>query len=354
LPKNGRCRLSSGAGTLRLRTATGRESGYDGTQALGTHPRAGAALRQVVLAVPTNGAVYSVFAFQEPSVPNHITIATQVSIRDAGFDEYWLQAQIFENPACLGLGELEAIQRERRQLAGGRLDILLKDPEVDAMYEVEVMLGETDETHIIRTIEYWDNEKRRWPQRQHYAVLVAENINRRFFNVIHLLSHSIPIIAIQASLVESGGAQSLFFTTVLNTYEELDDGTATEEQSYDREFWNKKAKWVTEAADALLPVAAKHFDAPALRYLKQYISISSGSYNRLWFHKRTSPKALLNLKITSSLQDDAAALLDSASIGYTKKPESFRITIDKRTIEAKNDVLEKLMELAKKTADGKG
>ena len=64
---------------------------------------------------------------------------------------------------------------------GRRLDILLKNPEDDTMYETEVMLGETDETHIIRTIEYWDIEKRKFPQRQHYAVLVAEHINRRFF-----------------------------------------------------------------------------------------------------------------------------------------------------------------------------
>ncbi len=285
---------------------------------------------------------------------NDISIATQVSIREVGFDEFWLQNQIYDNPSCLGLGELEAIQRERRQLAGGRLDILLKDPEDDAMYEVEVMLGESDETHIIRTIEYWDNEKRRWPQRQHYAVLIAENINRRFFNVIHLLSNSIPIIAIQASMVESGGVKSLFFTTVLNTYVELDDGTPVGEQSYDKEFWNKKARWVTDAAEALLPIAEKHFESPSLRYLKHYISISSGSYNRLWFHKRTSPKALLNLKIAQSMHDNAAALLDSASIGYTKKPESFRVTIDKRMIEAKADVLEKLMEFVKRTADGKG
>ncbi len=285
---------------------------------------------------------------------NDIPIATQVAIRESGFDEFWLQDQIYDNPSCLGLGELEAIQRERRQLAGGRLDILLKNPEDDAMYEVEVMLGETDETHIIRTIEYWDNEKRRWPQRQHFAVLVAENINRRFFNVIHLLSNSIPIIAIQASLVESSGVKSLFFTTVLNTYEELDDGTAVEEQSYDKDFWNKKARWVTDAAEDLLPIATRHFESPSLRYLKQYISISSGSYNRLWFHKRTSPKALLNLKIAPPMHDEAATLLDSASIGYTKKPESFRVTIDKRTIEAKSEVFEKLMEFVKRTADGKG
>jgi hypothetical protein len=172
---------------------------------------------------------------------SNIPIASQMSIREAGFDEIWLQTQIYDNPSCLGLGELEAINRERRQSSGGRLDILLKNPEDDAMYEVEVMLGDTDETHIVRTIEYWDNEKRRWPQRQHYAVLVAEHINRRFFNVIHLLSNAVPIIAIQASLVESNGTRSLFFTTVLNTYEELDDGTSIEEQSYDKEYWNRKS-----------------------------------------------------------------------------------------------------------------
>ncbi len=169
-----------------------------------------------------------------------------------------------------------------------------------------------------------------------------------------LISNSIPIIAIQASLVESNGVKSLFFTTVLNTYEELDDGTAVEEQSYDKDYWNKKARWVTDAAEALLPISAKHFENPSMRYLKQYISISSDSYNRVWFHKRTSPKALLILKIAAPMQDDAAALLDSASIGYTKKPESFRVTIDKRTIESKSDALEKLMEFVKRSADGKG
>ncbi len=285
---------------------------------------------------------------------NPIAIATQISIREAGFDEFWLQNQIYDNPSCLGLGDLEALSKERRQFSGGRLDILLINREDDAMYEVEVMLGETDETHIVRTIEYWDNEKRRWPQRQHYAVLVAENINRRFFNVIHLLSNAIPIIAIQASLTNSNGIKSLFFTTVLDTYEELDDGTSIEEQIYDRDHWNKKAKWVGEVADAVLPLAAKHFESPSLRYLKQYIAISSGSYNRMWFHKRSSPKTLLNLKVSSTLQDEAIELLDSAGVGYIKKPESFRVTVDKKIIESKASTFDKIFELVKRSSEGRG
>jgi hypothetical protein len=154
-------------------------------------------------------------------MPEEVEIAQSISIREAGFDEYWLQDQIAENPACLGLGELEAIAKERQQSSGGRLDILLKNPEDDSMYEVEVMLGETDETHIIRTIEYWDNEKRKWPQRQHFAVLVAEHIDRRFFNVVHLLSYSIPIIAIQVSMLAANGKKTLFLTKVLDTFEEI-------------------------------------------------------------------------------------------------------------------------------------
>jgi len=146
-----------------------------------------------------------------------IPFAQSMSIRSAGYDEYWLQEQIWGNLVVLGLGELDALNKEKRQSSGGRLDLLLKDPQDDSMYEVEVMLGETDEAHIIRTIEYWDNEKRRWPQRQHYAVLVAESITRRFFNVIHILSHSIPIIAIQVALVSIGDQKALHFTKVLDT-----------------------------------------------------------------------------------------------------------------------------------------
>ena len=165
-------------------------------------------------------------------MPESVQLANRLSIREAGYDEYWLQDQIYQNPSCLGLGELDALAKERYQNGGGRLDILLKDSEDDTMYEVEVMLGETDETHIIRTIEYWDNEKRRWPQRQHIAVLIAEHINRRFFNVIHLLSHSIPIVAIQVALLETADKRSLFFTKVLDTYQEVDDGMSVQEHAY--------------------------------------------------------------------------------------------------------------------------
>ncbi len=61
----------------------------------------------------------------------------------------------------LGLGDLQVIKRERIQASGGRIDFLMGDFESDIRYEIEVMLGPVDESHIIRTIEYWDVERQR-------------------------------------------------------------------------------------------------------------------------------------------------------------------------------------------------
>jgi hypothetical protein len=282
-------------------------------------------------------------------MPEGVHLAQPLPIRDAGYDEYWLQKQIYDNPTCLGLGELEAIGKERLQSSGGRLDLLLKDPEDDAMYEVEVMLGETDETHIIRTIEYWDNEKRRWPQRQHFAVLVAEHINRRFFNVIHLLSHSIPIIAVQVSLLQSNGARSLFFTKVLDTFEEVDDGTSLDTRQYNRDDWIQKAKWTVDTADTLLAITQDIFTDPKLNYVQEYIAITVSGNNYLWLRKRSSDKSLLGFRMSATFQDEATAFLDSQSISYVKKPKKLSVTVDKPMIEKSKDVFRSIAKLVKKS-----
>jgi len=89
----------------------------------------------------------------------------RVSLREhPDFDEKWVQDRIAEDPTILGLGDVVMKDRERGQPKGGRLDLLLQDVETNHRYEVELQLGSTDETHIIRTLEYWDVEKKRYPQ----------------------------------------------------------------------------------------------------------------------------------------------------------------------------------------------
>jgi len=275
-----------------------------------------------------------------------IPIASTISIRESGFDEYWLQDQIYENPTCLGLGELESVAKERQQSSGGRLDILLKNPEDDTMYEVEVMLGETDETHIIRTIEYWDNEKRKWPQRQHYAVLVAESITRRFFNVIHLFSHSIPIIAIQVNIIESNNQKSLHFSKILDTYEEPDDGP---EEVHDEAYWRKKSNWTLDAANELLSSVGEIFESPSLRYLKSYIAINVSGNNYFWFRRRSANKSLLGFRISNDHVDEVSKLLDEQSVSFVQKRNRIKFTVDKDFVKKHTDLLRQIAEFVKET-----
>ena len=116
-------------------------------------------------------------------------------------DERWVQARIAEDPGILGLGDLILKDKERTQPRAGRLDLLLQEPETNRRYEVEVQLGSTDESHIIRTIEYWDIERKRYPQYEHCAVIVAEDITSRFLSIINLFNGTIPLVAIQMQAV---------------------------------------------------------------------------------------------------------------------------------------------------------
>jgi hypothetical protein len=279
----------------------------------------------------------------QPSIP----IANTISIRDAGFDEFWLQKQICDNPSALKLGDLDVIDKEKKQSQGGRLDILLKDPEDDKMYEVEVMLGRTDETHIIRTIEYWDNERRKYPQRQHFAVLVAENIERRFFNVIHLFSHSIPIIAIQVNLIEIAGQKLLHFSQILNTYEEPDDSPNASYQHYDENYWRQFSPWTIENANTFVSVVKATFPVIEPHFVGSYIALRSDGDPLCWFHKRSEDNSLLTMWFSEKFLPEAKTLLDAAQLSYLEKNGNLRLTTNGKTIQKHADLFLKLTNLAK-------
>ncbi len=133
-------------------------------------------------------------------MPLELKKVTPTRLRLLGLDERWLQVRIEEDPSLLGLGDINVVRREKSQPSGGRLDFLMYDPDRELRYEVEIMLGVLDESHIIRTIEYWDIERQRFPAYDHRAVIVAEEITARFFNIIRLLNRAVPITRITSLL----------------------------------------------------------------------------------------------------------------------------------------------------------
>lgn len=198
-----------------------------------------------------------------------------------------IQSFIFNDPSVLGLGDLSPIQREKTQPTGGRLDLLLADDD-GTRYEVEVQLGATDPSHIIRTIEYWDSERKRYPQYDHCAVIVAEEITGRFMNVISLFNGTIPLIALQVSAYKHGDDVSLAFTKVLDriTYESDEDENIL---ITDRNYWeNRSTPKTLKQIDLIFDDLKEITQGYELKYNKFYIGMSKDgvSKNFLSFRPR--------------------------------------------------------------------
>ncbi|MBK8451707.1 MAG: hypothetical protein IPL42_17515 [Saprospiraceae bacterium] len=115
------------------------------------------------------------------------------------------------------------------------------DPEESTRYEIEVMLGTLNESHIIRTIDYWDIERRRYPNVEHIAVIIAEDITNRFFNIIGLLNKAVPIIAIQLNAFIMEGKLLLNFTKVLDLVQEDDPLNEESSEITDRKYWEARS-----------------------------------------------------------------------------------------------------------------
>ena len=230
-----------------------------------------------------------------------------ISIKDhSEMDEAWVQDRIADDPSILGLGDLILKDKERRQPHAGRLDLLLQDSESNQRYEVEVQLGRTDESHIIRTIEYWDIERKRYPQYDHTAVIVAEDITSRFLNVINLFNGVIPLVAIQMKALRLEGHVSLLFTTVLSQIElGLVDEDEEVQEVVDRAYWEQRASAETMRMTDELHELLKSIDAELdLKHNKFYIGLAkSGRTNNFIIIKpqKNNVKLLLRHERSDSL-----------------------------------------------------
>ena len=265
--------------------------------------------------------------------------------------EKWVQELIAQDPSIIGLGDLVLRDKERVQPRAGRLDLLLQDPESKRRYEVELQLGATDEAHIIRTIEYWDIERKRYPQYEHCAVIVAEDITSRFLNVISLFNGTIPLIAIQMKAVKFGDQISLIFTKVVDELSRglVDEDEDAEAAPTDRAYWETKgSKQTVQDADQLLRIVKTFDPSIELKYNKFYIGLSKNGQacNFVVFRPRKR-HVLVDLKVPGT--DEITKLLQDSSLDgadYNAKWQFYRFGLEKNDIQKNEDVLKKLIELA--------
>lgn len=267
-----------------------------------------------------------------------------ISIRNhSELNERWVQDRIAEDPSILGLGDIVLKDRERIQPRAGRLDLLLQDADSNRRYEVEIQLGATDESHIIRTIEYWDIERKRYPQYEHTAVIVAEDITSRFLNVINLFNGMIPLVAIQMMALRAGNQVGLIFTTVvdqlaLGLVDEDEEG----QEPTDRSYWESRGSKKTVAmADQLLEIAKAHDPALELKYNKFYIGLAKNGlpHNFVVFRPK---KGFIRFEPQLKNVTETQERLESAGLDvmdYGSRSGRYRIRLQPGDIEKNRQIL---------------
>ena len=271
------------------------------------------------------------------------------------FNEKWVQEKIAEDPSILGIGELILKDQERNQPGAGRLDLLFQDLNSNLRYEVEIQLGKTDESHIFRSIEYWDLERKRYPQYDHVAVLIAEDITSRFLNVISLLNGFIPLVAIQLNAIQVGNQITLIFTVVLDHRLGLALEEEEEQEVADRMYWEKRSsKTTVYMADEVLRLL-KAFDQELdLKYNKFYISVSKNDrpFNFVIFRPK---KASLGIEPKLKKAEEIEIMLESAGLDvleYDTRNQRYRIRFSKDEIQKHERLLKEILGRAYREFNG--
>lgn len=265
--------------------------------------------------------------------------------------EKWVQSVIDEDPTILGIGDVLVKDRERVHPGAGRLDLLLQDVDGHGRYEVEIQLGATDESHIIRTIEYWDIERRRYPQYDHTAVIVAEEVTSRFLNVISLFNGFIPIMALQMKAIETPEGIGLDFTRVLDTIQLglLDEDEETTELT-DRNYWETQ-----RGTPKTVKLADRIFDM-----VRDFVPNIEQSYNKyyigFWVDGRPCnfatckpQKSAMQLRIRLPRTDDLDQAIEETGLNmleYDKRWSQYRFKLQDGDISKHSEKLKELLQQA--------
>jgi hypothetical protein len=286
-----------------------------------------------------------------PTPAVKLVVPKLISLKDRpNLSERWVEDQLVEHTTLLRLGEVEVRGRQRNQPKASRLDLLLEDVEPKKRYEVELQLGRCDESHIIRAIEYWDFERKRYPQYDHCAVIVAEDITSRFLNVISLFNGIIPIIAIQMQAYELGDGVALTFAKVIDELElGEDDATVIVKGTTTREDWEKKVpKQMLEMVDRLYDVLRTHDPDYELRYNKYYIGLARGGVVNNFIQFRPKQN-FLKLTFRCAQSPDLEKEMETAGldlIGYDQKWHEYTIRVVSKDLHAHEKLLNDIVQRA--------
>jgi hypothetical protein len=280
----------------------------------------------------------------------HVKVSSIDLQSHPSLNEVWVHNVIAGDPALLGLGDVIVKDRERIQPGSGRLDLLLQEADGTGRYEVEIQLGATDPSHIIRTIEYWDRERKRYPQYEHTAVIIAEDITSRFLNVIGLFNGTIPIMALQMKAIEMPDGVGLIFTKVMDTLQfGLVDDDEDGSEPVDRGYWETRASAKTvKLADQVLDLCRPFAGRVEFSYNKHYIGLwVDGKACNFATLRPRKDHLILHIKLPREPETDTRLEQNNLDLlEYDRRWKNYRVRLDSADLTKHGALLTEFLKLA--------
>ena len=192
--------------------------------------------------------------------------------------------------------------------------------------------------------------RRRCPQYDHCAEIVAEEITARFLNVISLFNGFIPLIAIQMTALRINSQVALIFTKVLD---EMTLGLVEEDEEIqevtDRAYWENVGTPRTVAiADELLKMIHTFDQSLELKYNKFYIGLSQdGQPNNFVIlrakkdHPKLEPRLDRSAELDEKLDSSGLDVMD-----YDTRWRRYRIRLRREDFEKHQEFILNLMKQA--------
>ena len=197
------------------------------------------------------------------------------------------------------------------------------------------------------------NFPRRWPTREHRAVIVAEEITTRFFNVIALFNRAIPMIAIKLGAVQVDDKIVLTFTTVLDIFEEPDD--EGDGELADRDYWEKRSNPESlRIVDQCAQLLSTDGHRPRLTYNRHHIAMGGSRQNFAWFHPRKAQKHChFHVKVGEANLQESTAKLEAAGISVEPhRKNGLRVIVTPAEMRQHESVIREVLGSASVTVGG--
>jgi hypothetical protein len=151
----------------------------------------------------------------------------------------------------------------------------------------------------------------------------------------------VPIIGIQAELLRIENRQVLNFTKIIDSYEEPELETDSNEEIINEEVFKKKWPHVYSVWSHLREEIESFTTINRIGYRKRSISLSYGDKNRIWIENRAQGQVCIKIRPVNT--DGFVRFLDESGVSYSEGSNAIRIRINPKKIAMQNESLKKIL-----------